>query len=129
MSSDAAPGMAVRRFGQRPDLASSTAHGVVETLDRNVEPLAARFNVHALDHPSYGDSRPSLARDDGSPISIVYGLRGGCCRATRPCGWPGFVRRRHRRQPGPRLGPRVTTWRVSPGGFRRGGSVTGRSAL
>ena len=61
----AAPRMAVHRCGRGPDLV--LFHGGMGSWRhwiRNVEPLAARFTVHALDHPSYGDSAPVAARDD-----------------------------------------------------------------
>jgi pimeloyl-ACP methyl ester carboxylesterase len=49
--------MAVRRLGTGPDLV--LFHGGMGSWKhwiRNVEPLAQRFTVHALDHPSYGAS-------------------------------------------------------------------------
>jgi len=52
-----APRMAVRRSGSGPDVV--LFHGGMGSWKhwiRNVEPLAARFTVHALDHPSYGAS-------------------------------------------------------------------------
>jgi pimeloyl-ACP methyl ester carboxylesterase len=51
--------MAVRRLGGGPDLV--LFHGGMGSWKhwiRNVEPLAEYFTVHALDHPSYGDSAP-----------------------------------------------------------------------
>jgi pimeloyl-ACP methyl ester carboxylesterase len=49
--------MAVRRSGSGPDLV--LFHGGMGSWRhwiRNVEPLSRHFTVHALDHPSYGDS-------------------------------------------------------------------------
>ena len=49
--------MAVRRSGRGPDVV--LFHGGMGSWKhwtRNIEPLAARFTVHALDHPSYGAS-------------------------------------------------------------------------
>jgi pimeloyl-ACP methyl ester carboxylesterase len=55
--------MAVRRQGSGPDLV--LFHGGMGSWrhwTRNIDALAARFTVHALDHPSYGDSA-SIPRD------------------------------------------------------------------
>jgi 2-hydroxy-6-oxonona-2,4-dienedioate hydrolase len=49
--------MAVQRHGRGPDLV--LFHGGMGSWKhwiRNVEPLATRFTVHALDHPAYGAS-------------------------------------------------------------------------
>ena len=49
--------MAVHRTGRGPDLV--LFHGGMGSWKhwiRNVDPLAERFTVHALDHPGYGDS-------------------------------------------------------------------------
>src|SRR6185295_13460724 len=51
------PRMAVRRHGSGPDLV--LFHGGMGSWrhwTRNIDALAARFTVHVLDHPSYGDS-------------------------------------------------------------------------
>ena len=51
--------MAVRRVGRGPDVV--LFHGGMGSWKhwiRNLDALAARFTVHALDHPSYGDSAP-----------------------------------------------------------------------
>ena len=48
--------IAVQRRGQGPDVV--LFHGGMGSWKhwvRNVDALAARFTVHALDHPSYGD--------------------------------------------------------------------------
>jgi pimeloyl-ACP methyl ester carboxylesterase len=52
-----APRIAVHRRGHGPDVV--LFHGGMGSWKhwiRNVEPLATRFTVHALDHPSYGAS-------------------------------------------------------------------------
>jgi pimeloyl-ACP methyl ester carboxylesterase len=49
--------MAIHRRGRGPDLV--LFHGGMGSWKhwiRNIEPLAERFTVHALDHPGYGDS-------------------------------------------------------------------------
>ena len=121
MSSDAAPGMAVRRFGHGPDLV--LFHGGMGSWrhwTRNVEPLAARFTVHALDHPSYGDSAPVPREITGlAYLDLVYGLLGRLLPGDAPLRLAGFsfggaIAANLAR----RLGPRVTHLAlVSPGGF------------
>jgi len=57
------PRMAVRRRGSGPDVV--LFHGGMGSWRHwtgNIETLASRFTVHALDHPSYGDSA-SVARE------------------------------------------------------------------
>src|SRR5205807_563833 len=57
MKTGDAPRMAVHRIGHGPDVV--LFHGGMGSWKhwiRNIEPLAARFTVHALDHPSYGPS-------------------------------------------------------------------------
>src|SRR3989475_3251245 len=70
------PRMAVRRRGSGPDLV--LFHGGMGSWQhwiRNVEPLAARFTVHALDHPSYGESA-SVPRETTGPayLDLVHAL-------------------------------------------------------
>ena len=71
MSAQTAPRMAVHRSGHGPDLV--LFHGGMGSWrhwTRNVEPLATRFTVHALDHPSYGDSAP-VPRERRGPLHAV----------------------------------------------------------
>ena len=62
--------MAVHRHGSGPDLV--LFHGGMGSWrhwTRNVEALAARYTVHALDHPSYGDSAP-VPRETTGPAYL-----------------------------------------------------------
>ncbi|HET9924092.1 MAG TPA: alpha/beta fold hydrolase [Methylomirabilota bacterium] len=87
---------------------------------RNVEPLAQRFTVHALDHPSYGDSAP-VARETTGPayLDLVHELILEMLPGDAPLRFAGFsfggaIAANLAR----RLGPRVThLCLVSPGGF------------
>jgi 2-hydroxy-6-oxonona-2,4-dienedioate hydrolase len=68
--------MAVHRRGSGPDVV--LFHGGMGSWKhwiRNVEPLAARFTVHALDHPSYGASA-SVPRETTGPayLDLVHEL-------------------------------------------------------
>ncbi|HEV2057045.1 MAG TPA: alpha/beta fold hydrolase [Methylomirabilota bacterium] len=76
MRSDGAPGMAVHRSGSGPDVV--LFHGGMGSWKhwiRNVEPLAARFTVHALDHPAYGASAPVPRETSGAAyLDLVYRL-------------------------------------------------------
>ena len=55
--SEEAPKMAVRTIGSGPDVVLfHGGMGCWKHWIRNVDALAARFTVHALDHPSYGAS-------------------------------------------------------------------------
>ncbi len=68
--------MAVHRSGRGPDLV--LFHGGMGSWKhwiRNVEPLATRFTVHALDHPPYGDSAP-VPRETTGPqyLDLVHEL-------------------------------------------------------
>ena len=57
MDTDEAPKMAVRTSGSGPDVVLfHGGMGCWRHWTRNVGPLATRFTVHALDHPSYGAS-------------------------------------------------------------------------
>jgi 2-hydroxy-6-oxonona-2,4-dienedioate hydrolase len=76
MNGDPAPRMAVHRRGSGPDVV--LFHGGMGSWKhwiRNVEPLAARFTVHALDHPSYGASA-SVPRETTGPayLELVHEL-------------------------------------------------------
>ena len=121
MSAETAPRMAVRRFGRGPDLV--LFHGGMGSWrhwTRNVEPLATRFTVHALDHPSYGDSAP-VPRETSGPayLDLVHELLGRMLPGDVPLRLAGFsfggaIAANLAR----RLGPRVTHLAlVSPGGF------------
>jgi 2-hydroxy-6-oxonona-2,4-dienedioate hydrolase len=113
--------MAVHRRGRGPDLVlfhggmGSAKHWV-----RNVEPLAARFTVHALDHPSYGASAP-VPRETTGPayLDLVHQLIGEMFPSQAPLRFAGFsfggaIATNLAR----RFGARVThLCLVSPGGF------------
>ena len=120
-STDVAPRMAVRRLGHGPDLV--LLHGGMGSWKhwiRNVEPLAARFTVHALDHPSYGASA-SVPRDTtgAAYLDLVHALLVELLPGDAPLRLAGFsfggaIAANLAR----RLGPRVTHLAlVSPGGF------------
>ena len=73
---DTTPRMAVHRRGHGPDVV--LFHGGMGSWKhwiRNIEPLAARFTVHALDHPSYGISAP-VPRDmtGAAYLDLVHAL-------------------------------------------------------
>ena len=113
--------MAVRRSGRGPDLV--LFHGGMGSWrhwTRNIEPLAARFTVHALDHPSYGDSAP-VPRETTGPayLDLVHGLFLELFPGDAPLRLAGFsfggaIAANLAR----RLAPRVThLCLVSPGGF------------
>src|SRR6266852_6163902 len=120
-SSDNAPGMAVRRRGSGPDVV--LLHGGMGSWKhwtRNIEPLAARFTVHALDHPSYGDSAP-VPRETTGPayLDLVHALFVEMFPGTTPLRFAGFsfgaaIAANLAR----RLAPRVThLCLISPAGF------------
>lgn len=125
--------MAVHRRGRGPDLV--LFHGGMGSWRhwiRNVEPLAARFTVHALDHPSYGDSAP-VPRETTGPayLDLVHRLFLEMFPGDAPLRLAGFsfggaIAANLAR----RLAPRVThLCLVSPGGFpaRRFGERPTRS--
>lgn len=68
--------MAVRRGGAGPDVV--LFHGGMGSWKhwiRNVDPLATRFSVHALDHPSYGDSASVPRETTGAAyLDLVHDL-------------------------------------------------------
>ena len=70
------PRMAVHRRGRGPDVV--LFHGGMGSWKhwvRNVEALATRFTVHALDHPSYGASAPVASETTGAAyLDLVHGL-------------------------------------------------------
>jgi pimeloyl-ACP methyl ester carboxylesterase len=113
--------MAVRRLGGGPDLV--LFHGGMGSWKhwiRNVEPLAEYFTVHALDHPSYGDSAP-VPRETTGPqyLDLVHGLLLEALPGAAPLRFAGFsfgaaIAASMAR----RLGPRVSHLAlISPGGF------------
>ena len=118
-----APRIAVRRQGTGPDLV--LFHGGMGSWKhwiRNVDALAARFTVHALDHPSYGDSA-SVPRETTGPayLDLVHDAFVAMFPGHGPLRLAGFsfgaaIAANLAR----RLGPRVThLCLVSPGGFPR----------
>jgi len=113
--------MAVHRSGRGPALV--LFHGGMGSWKhwiRNVEPLAERFTVHALDHPSYGDSA-SVPRETTGPqyLDLVLELILELLPGEAPLRFAGFsfgaaIAANLAR----RLGPRVThLGLISPGGF------------
>jgi pimeloyl-ACP methyl ester carboxylesterase len=127
------PPMAVHRRGRGPDVV--LFHGGMGSWRhwaRNIDPLAARFTVHALDHPSYGASA-SVPRDMTGPayLDLVHDLFVEMFPGGAPLRFAGFsfggaIAANLAR----RLGPRVThLCLVSPAGFptRRFGDLPTRS--
>jgi pimeloyl-ACP methyl ester carboxylesterase len=120
-SSDNAPRMAVRRRGSGPDVV--LFHGGMGSWKhwtRNIEALAARFTVHALDHPSYGDSAPVARETTGAAyLDLFHRLFVEMFPGDAPLRLAGFsfggaIATSLAR----RLAPRVThLCLVSPGGF------------
>ena len=115
--------MAARRQGSGPDLV--LFHGGMGSWKhwtRNIDALAGRFTVHALDHPSYGDSA-SVPRETTGPayLDLVHALFLEMFPGAGPLRLAGFsfgaaIATNLAR----RLGPRVThLCLVSPGGFPR----------
>ena len=113
--------MAAHRSGRGPDLV--LFHGGMGSWKhwiRNVEPLADRFTVHALDHPSYGASAP-VPRETTGPqyLDLVHELILEMLPGDAPLlfasfSFGGAIAANLAR----RLGPRVThLCLVSPGGF------------
>lgn len=113
--------MAVRRSGRGPDVV--LFHGGMGSWKhwtRNIGPLAARFTVHALDHPGYGASAP-VPRETSGPdyLGLVHRLFVEMFPGEAPLRFAGFsfgaaIATNLAR----RLGPRVThLCLVSPAGF------------
>jgi len=113
--------MAVHRRGTGADLV--LFHGGMGSWKhwiRNIEPLATRFTVHAVDHPSYGASAP-VARETTGPayLDLVHELLVEMLPGDAPLRFAGFsfggaIAANLAR----RLGPRVSHLAlVSPGGF------------
>jgi pimeloyl-ACP methyl ester carboxylesterase len=113
--------MAVHRFGRGPDLV--LFHGGMGSWKhwvRNVEALAARFTVHALDHPSYGASA-AVPRETSGPqyLDLVHGLLLELLPGEAPLRFAGFsFGGAIAANLAPPLAPRVShLCLVSPGGF------------
>ena len=113
--------MAVHRPGRGPDLV--LFHGGMGSWKhwiRNIDALAARFTVHALDHPSYGDSAP-VPRETTGPqyLDLVESLLLEALPGAAPLRMAGFsfgaaIGASMAR----RLGSRVShLCLISPGGF------------
>ena len=121
MDSDEAPKMAVRTSGSGPDVVLfHGGMGCWRHWTRNVEPLATRFTVHALDHPSYGASAAVPREMTGAEyLDLVHRLFVEMFPGESPLRLAGFsfggaIAASLAR----RLGPRVThLCLVSPGGF------------
>lgn len=115
--------MAVRRAGRGPDVV--LFHGGMGSWKhwiRNVDALATRFTVHALDHPSYGESAP-VPRETSGPeyLDLMHRLFLEMFPGEAPLRFAGFsfggaIAASLAR----RLGGRVThLCLISPGGFPR----------
>ncbi len=125
--------MAVHRSGGGPDVV--LFHGGMGSWKhwiRNIEPLATRFTVHALDHPSYGASAPVARETTGAAyLDLVHSLFLEMFPGDTPLRFAGFsfggaIAANLAR----RLAPRVThVCLISPGGFpaRRFGDRPTRS--
>jgi pimeloyl-ACP methyl ester carboxylesterase len=113
--------MAVHRRGRGPDVV--LFHGGMGSWKhwiRNVEPLATRFTVHALDHPSYGASASVPRETTGAAyLDLVHALFLEMFPGDAPLRFAGFsfggAIAAHLAR---RLAPRVThLCLVSPAGF------------
>jgi pimeloyl-ACP methyl ester carboxylesterase len=84
--------MAVRRSGHGPDVV--LFHGGMGSWKhwtRNIEPLAARFTVHALDHPSYGASAAVPRETSGADyLDLVHRLFVEMFPGEAPLRFAGF---------------------------------------
>jgi pimeloyl-ACP methyl ester carboxylesterase len=113
--------MAVRRCGHGPDVV--LFHGGMGSWKhwtRNIGPLAERFTVHALDHPSYGDSATVPRETTGAAyLDLVHALFVEMFPGSTPLRFAGFsfgaaIAANLAR----RLAPRVShLCLVSPAGF------------
>jgi pimeloyl-ACP methyl ester carboxylesterase len=113
--------MAVHRSGSGPDVV--LFHGGMGSWKhwiRNVEPLASRFTVHALDHPSYGASASVPRETTGAAyLDLMHELVSAMFPGEAPLRFVGFsfggaIAANLAR----RLAPRVThLCLVSPAGF------------
>jgi pimeloyl-ACP methyl ester carboxylesterase len=115
--------IAVQRRGQGADVV--LFHGGMGSWKhwiRNIDALAARFTVHALDHPSYGDS-PSVPREmtGADYLDLMHDVIREMFPGQAPLRLAGFsfggaIAANLAR----RLGARVTHLAlISPGGFPR----------
>ena len=116
-----APRMAVQRRGRGPDVV--LFHGGMGSWKhwiRNVDALAERFTVHALDHPSYGASAPVPRETTGAQyLDLMHALIVEMLPGETPLRFGGFsfggAIATHLAR---RLAPRVThLCLVSPAGF------------
>ena len=116
-----APRMAVHRSGHGPDVV--LFHGGMGSWrhwSRNVGPLAERFTVHALDHPSYGASAPVAREMTGAQyLDLVHALFVEMFPGHAPLRFAGFsfgaaIAANLARRLGPRVGHLCL---VSPAGF------------
>jgi pimeloyl-ACP methyl ester carboxylesterase len=84
--------MAVRTRGGGPDVVLfHGGMGCWRHWVRNIEPLAERFTVHALDHPSYGASATVPREVSGSAyLDLVSRLFGEMFPGTAPLRLAGF---------------------------------------
>src|SRR5258705_2451780 len=119
--SDEAPKMAVRTIGSGPDVVLfHGGMGCWQHWIRNVDALAERFTVHALDHPSYGASASVPRETTGAEyLELFDRLFSDRFPGDEPLRFAGFsfggAIAAHLAR---RLGPRVTDLcLVSPAGF------------
>ena len=113
--------MAVHRAGSGPDVV--LFHGGMGSWKhwvRNVDALASRFTVHALDHPSYGASAAVARETTGAAyLELMHELVSAMLPGSTPLRFAGFsfggaIAANLAR----RLAPRVThLCLVSPAGF------------
>ncbi len=121
MAGSDAPPMAMRTRGSGPDIVLfHGGMGCWQHWIRNIEPLATRFTVHALDHPSYGASASVPRETTGKEyLDLVHRLFAEMFPGDSPLRFAGFsfggvIAANLAR----RLGSRVThLCLVSPAGF------------
>jgi pimeloyl-ACP methyl ester carboxylesterase len=121
MAGREAPPMAVRTKGRGPDVVLfHGGMGCWRHWTRNIEPLAERFTVHALDHPSYGASASVPRETTGKEyLDLMHRLFVEMFPGDAPLRFAGFsfggaIAANLAR----RLGPRVShLCLVSPAGF------------
>lgn len=118
---DTAPVMAVQTRGSGPDLVLfHGGMGCWQHWSRNIDALATRWTVHALDHPGYGASA-DVPRDMTGPayLDLVYETLLTLFPGHTPLRLAGFsFGGAIATSLAPRLGARVThLCLISPGGF------------